>query len=218
MMVALFEVPHGSMGFCPRWCCCQAKSPPIPPPLCVFHQRLLNPCEVEKYYLSPGILQNRSLILRPLQVLPQCRRCAVLSPATPSLTRSRKFPLFDISPKAARPDAGKWFGFDLGYDKPTNASGQAYSAQQHNGNIAGQSWRSAGDNFFFQQRIPDEGMGRCVILLFSQQRLPDEGRGRCVILLFSQHRLPYPKRRGRCAAKLRFFSSNVSLTKEGDVA
>jgi hypothetical protein len=27
-------------------------------------------------------------------------------------------------------------------------------------------------------------MGCCVILLFSQQRLPDEGRGRCVILLF----------------------------------
>ena len=176
-----------------RRCAC------LPAKAGVFHQRLLNPCEVEKYYLSPGILQNRSLILRPLQVLPQCRRCAVLSPATPSITRSRKFPLFDIFPKAVRPDAGKWFGFDLGYDKPTNASGQAYSAQQHNGNIAGQSWRSAGDNFFFQQRIPDEGMGCCVILLFSQQRLPDEGRGRCVILLF-------------------LFPSNVSLTKEGDVA
>jgi hypothetical protein len=42
-------------------------------------------------------------------------------------------------------------------------------------------------------------MGCCVILLFSQQRLPDEGRGRCVILLL-------------------LFPSNVSLTKEGDVA
>jgi hypothetical protein len=41
--------------------------------------------------------------------------------------------------------------------------------------------------------------------------------------IFSQQRLPDPKGGGRCAAKLRLdvatsFSSNVSLTKEGDVA
>jgi hypothetical protein len=58
-------------------------------------------------------------------------------------------------------------------------------------------------NVIFKQRLPDEGRGRCVILLFSQQCLPDEGRGRCVILLFSQQRLPDPKGGGRCAAKLR---------------
>jgi hypothetical protein len=56
-------------------------------------------------------------------------------------------------------------------------------------------------NVIFKQRLPDEGTGRCVILLFSQQCLPDEGRGRCVILFFSQQRLPDPKGGGRCAAK-----------------
>jgi hypothetical protein len=34
---------------------------------------------------------------------------------------------FVTSANTGAPDAGKWFGFDLGYDKPTNASGQAYS-------------------------------------------------------------------------------------------
>jgi hypothetical protein len=94
----------------------------------------------------------------------------VLSPATPSLTRSRKCPLFDIFPKAARPDAGKWFGFDLGYDKPTNASGQAYSAQQHNGNIAGQSWRSAGDNIARQYRYSYDAANRLLKADFIQNQ------------------------------------------------
>jgi hypothetical protein len=103
-------------------------------------------------------------------VLARSRRYAVLSPATPSLTRSRKFPLFDIFPKAVRPDAGKWFGFDLGYDKPTNASGQAYSAQQHNGNIAGQSWRSAGDNIARQYRYSYDAANRLLKADFIQNQ------------------------------------------------
>ena len=105
-----------------------------------------------------------------MRVFPQSRRCAVLSPATPSLTRSRKCPLFDIFPKAVRPDAGKWFGFDLGYDKPTNASGQAYSAQQHNGNIAGQSWRSAGDNIARQYRYSYDAANRLLKADFIQNQ------------------------------------------------
>jgi RHS repeat-associated protein len=45
------------------------------------------------------------------------------------------------------PQAGSWFGFDLGYDKNTNASDrQFWRDAQYNGNIRGQVWRSAGDN------------------------------------------------------------------------
>ena len=42
-----------------RRCAC------LPAKAGVFHQRLLNPCEAEKYYLSPGVLQNSSLTPPP---------------------------------------------------------------------------------------------------------------------------------------------------------
>jgi RHS repeat-associated protein len=38
------------------------------------------------------------------------------------------------------------FGFELGYDKTTNASGRNYTAAQYNGNIAGMVWKSDGDD------------------------------------------------------------------------
>jgi RHS repeat-associated protein len=45
------------------------------------------------------------------------------------------------------PTAGKWFGFDLGYEKTTvDDAGSIYQAAQFNGNIAGATWRSIGDN------------------------------------------------------------------------
>ncbi|MEZ2440404.1 DUF6443 domain-containing protein [Chitinophaga sp. RCC_12] len=43
------------------------------------------------------------------------------------------------------PGSGNWFGFDLGYDKLTNASARNYLGQQLNGNISGTIWRTAGD-------------------------------------------------------------------------
>ncbi|MFN0081421.1 MAG: RHS repeat-associated core domain-containing protein, partial [Ferruginibacter sp.] len=39
----------------------------------------------------------------------------------------------------------QWFGFELGYDKPTSQAGQNFTAQQYNGNIGGNLWRSQGD-------------------------------------------------------------------------
>jgi hypothetical protein len=77
---------------------------------------------------------------------------------------------FVTSANTGAPDAGKWFGFDLGYDKPTNASGQAYSAQQHNGNIAGQSWRSAGDNIARQYRYSYDAANRLLKADFIQNQ------------------------------------------------
>jgi RHS repeat-associated protein len=38
------------------------------------------------------------------------------------------------------------FGFELGYDKTTNASGRNYTAAQYNGNITGMVWKSDGDD------------------------------------------------------------------------
>jgi RHS repeat-associated protein len=43
-----------------------------------------------------------------------------------------------------------WFGFDLGYDKPSftvNGSGKSYATGQFNGNITGILWRSSGDDY-----------------------------------------------------------------------
>ncbi|MBK7376819.1 MAG: RHS repeat-associated core domain-containing protein [Chitinophagaceae bacterium] len=41
---------------------------------------------------------------------------------------------------------GHWFGFELGYDKPTSSvSNTTYSNQQYNGNISGMIWKSGGD-------------------------------------------------------------------------
>jgi len=42
---------------------------------------------------------------------------------------------------------GPYFGFELGYDKPTAAvSGTSYNNPQYNGNIEGTIWKSRGDN------------------------------------------------------------------------
>jgi RHS repeat-associated protein len=39
-----------------------------------------------------------------------------------------------------------WFGFELAYDKQNNIiQGQSYAAAQYNGNIAGSTWKAAGD-------------------------------------------------------------------------
>jgi len=41
---------------------------------------------------------------------------------------------------------GRWFGFELAYDKPGNIiAGQSYTAPQYNGNISGSTWKAAGD-------------------------------------------------------------------------
>ncbi len=41
---------------------------------------------------------------------------------------------------------GRYFGFELGYDKATNAiAGANYTKQQYNGNISGTTWKSIGD-------------------------------------------------------------------------
>ena len=41
---------------------------------------------------------------------------------------------------------GKYFGFELGYDKLDNKTGRNFSAPQFNGNISGMIWKSDGDD------------------------------------------------------------------------
>ena len=68
------------------------------------------------------------------------------------------------------PTAGKWFGFDLGYDKPANASNNAYDGSQFNGNISGQSWRSAGDNIARQYEYSYDAANRLMKADFEQDK------------------------------------------------
>jgi hypothetical protein len=68
------------------------------------------------------------------------------------------------------PEAGNWFGFDLGYDKLSNAANNSYLAAQYNGNISGQSWRSAGDNTARQYRYSYDAANRLLKADFVQKR------------------------------------------------
>ena len=68
------------------------------------------------------------------------------------------------------PVVGKWFGFDLGYDKTANATDRNYSASQNNGNIAGQSWRSADDNLAREYRYSYDAANRLMKADFVQNQ------------------------------------------------
>ena len=78
--------------------------------------------------------------------------------------------LFVTNQNTGAPVAGKWFGFDLGYDKTANASGNGYTTVQFNGNISGQSWRSAGDNIARQYRYNYDAANRLMNADFNQNQ------------------------------------------------
>ena len=69
----------------------------------------------------------------------------------------------------------QWFGFDLGYDKTINASSKVYTAAQYNGNISGQSWRSAGDNAARQYRYSYDAANRIMMADFVQRQTFESG-------------------------------------------
>jgi RHS repeat-associated protein len=70
----------------------------------------------------------------------------------------------------APPDAGRWFGFDLGYEYTRNATQRNYTQPQFNGNISGQSWRSAGDNASRQYNYSYDAANRLLKADFVQRR------------------------------------------------
>ncbi|MBL7698670.1 MAG: hypothetical protein JNK79_10940, partial [Chitinophagaceae bacterium] len=52
----------------------------------------------------------------------------------------------DYLTTAGQTSDGKLFGFELGYDKLTNKTGENFNAAQWNGNIGGMVWKSDGDD------------------------------------------------------------------------
>jgi RHS repeat-associated protein len=66
------------------------------------------------------------------------------------------------------------FGFELGYDKTVNNTGQNFSAQQFNGNITGMTWKSDGDDVRRIYNFEYDGTRRLLKADFKQQN-PDDG-------------------------------------------
>ncbi len=67
------------------------------------------------------------------------------------------------------PVPGKWFGFELAYDKPTVAAGNPNPVAQYNGNISTQGWRSTGDNVARQYRYGYDAANRLLKADFLQK-------------------------------------------------
>lgn len=61
-----------------------------------------------------------------------------------------------------------YFGFDLGYDKPSLGSLGNYSAAQFNGNIGGTLWRSRGDGEIRKYDFTYDGVNRLLTADFNQ--------------------------------------------------
>ncbi|WP_185937352.1 DUF6443 domain-containing protein [Chitinophaga polysaccharea] len=70
---------------------------------------------------------------------------------------------------ASAPGTSNWFGFDIGYDKPANASTRNYLAQQFNGNISGIAWRSVGDGVTRKYDFSYDALSRLMTAGFEQR-------------------------------------------------
>ena len=69
---------------------------------------------------------------------------------------------------------GKYFGFELGYDKPTNKSGRNFlNTVQYNGNITGMVWKSDGDDIRRKYEFGYDAANRFMNGDFEQQNADD---------------------------------------------
>ncbi len=68
---------------------------------------------------------------------------------------------------------GKYFGFELGYDKLDNKAGRNFSATQLNGNISGMIWKSDGDDTRRKYDFAYDPVNRLLRADFEQQN-PDD--------------------------------------------
>lgn len=66
------------------------------------------------------------------------------------------------------------FGFELGYDKAANNAGQSFLVQQFNGNVAGMTWKSDGDDVRRIYNFSYDPANRLLKADFKQQN-PDDG-------------------------------------------
>lgn len=76
---------------------------------------------------------------------------------------------------AANGSNGKWFGFELGYDKQTNTASRNYSNAQYNGNITGMVWKSAGDGVRRKYDYSYDNVNRLMQGLFEQDDAGETG-------------------------------------------
>ena len=65
------------------------------------------------------------------------------------------------------------FGFELGYDKQANNTGQNFTQAQYNGNIAGMAWKSDGDDVRRVYNFSYDNVNRITKADFKQQN-PDD--------------------------------------------
>ncbi len=65
------------------------------------------------------------------------------------------------------------FGFELGYDKLTNKTGQNFSDAQYNGNISGLVWKSTGDNIRRKYDFGYDNINRILKATFVQHNVED---------------------------------------------
>jgi RHS repeat-associated protein len=68
---------------------------------------------------------------------------------------------------------GKYFGFELGYDKQENKAARNFAAQQFNGNITGMVWKSDGDDTRRKYDFTYDAVNRLMQAKFEQHN-PDD--------------------------------------------
>lgn len=68
---------------------------------------------------------------------------------------------------------GKYFGFELGYDKLTNKAGENFNGGQWNGNIGGMVWKSDGDDIRRKYDFGYDEVNRLLKADFKQQNGDD---------------------------------------------
>jgi RHS repeat-associated protein len=67
----------------------------------------------------------------------------------------------------------RWFGFELGYDKLTNTTGENFNAANYNGDITGMTWKTSGDGIRRKYDYSYDKASRMKQALFEQNN--DDG-------------------------------------------
>ncbi|MBL7699866.1 MAG: hypothetical protein JNK79_16990, partial [Chitinophagaceae bacterium] len=86
----------------------------------------------------------------------------------------------DYLTTAGQTSDGKLFGFELGYDKLTNKTGENFNAAQWNGNISGMVWKSDGDDTRRKYDFTYDAANRILRADFEQQN-PDNNWNNSIV-------------------------------------